>query len=100
MPQLAWRESGEKPGTARETRDHCFGVCEERGFLLHVPIDGRALPKRPAEMGVSHDYQLRPQRWAWTTNAATAATKNPVGKCRSLPTHPWKPVEPATARFP
>ena len=36
-PQLAGRESGKKSGPAKEGRDHCFGVCEERGF--------RALPK-------------------------------------------------------
>ena len=42
---LARRESGKKFGPAREARDHCFGVCEERGFLLCVLTDGRALPK-------------------------------------------------------
>ena len=31
-PQLAGRESGKKSGTAKEARDHCFGVHEERGF--------------------------------------------------------------------
>ena len=36
-PQLAGRESGKKSGAAEETRDHCFGVHEEKGF--------RALPK-------------------------------------------------------
>ena len=44
-PQLAWRESGNMSGPAREARDHCSGVCEERGFLLCVPTDGRAPPK-------------------------------------------------------
>ena len=38
VPQLAGRESGKKPGTAEEARDHCFRVHEERGF--------RAPPKR------------------------------------------------------
>ena len=55
-PQLARRESGKKSGPAREARDHCFGVCEERGF--------RAPPKRVPEMGVSLGYHLGPQRWA------------------------------------
>ena len=54
-PQLAGRESTKKSGAAEEARDHCFGVCEERGF--------RALPKRALETGASCDYQLRPQRW-------------------------------------
>ena len=31
-PQLAGRESGKKSGAAKEARDHCFGVREERGF--------------------------------------------------------------------
>ena len=31
-PQLPGRESGKKSGPAEEARDHCFGVCEERGF--------------------------------------------------------------------
>ena len=44
-PQLAKRESGIKSGPAREARDLCFGVCEERGFLPSVPTEGRALPK-------------------------------------------------------
>ena len=43
-PQLAGMEPGKKSGPAGEERDHCFGVCEERGFLFHVPTDGRALP--------------------------------------------------------
>ena len=33
VPQLARRESRKKSGTAEEARDHCFGVCEKRGFL-------------------------------------------------------------------
>ena len=45
VPQLAGREYGKKSGPAREARDHCLGVCEERGFLLHVPTDDRAPPK-------------------------------------------------------
>ena len=31
-PQLAGSESGKKPGPAEEARDHCFRMCEERGF--------------------------------------------------------------------
>ena len=64
MPQLARRESGKKSGPAEEARDHCFGVCKERGFLPCLPTEGREPPKRAPEMGVSHDYQLGPQRWA------------------------------------
>ena len=64
VPQLARRESGKKPGPAEESRDHCFGVREERGFLLHVPTEGGAPPKRAPETGMSHGYQLGPQRQA------------------------------------
>ena len=56
VPQLAGRESRKKSGTAKETRDHCLGVCEERGF--------RAPPKRAPEMGMSHGYQHGHQRRA------------------------------------
>ena len=93
-PQLAGRESGEKSGPAKEARDHGFEVHEERGFLLHVPTEGRALPKRAPEMGVSRGYQLGPQRRAWDANAAAAATKNPVCKHRSLSTPPWSLCSP------
>ena len=55
-PQLAGRESGKKSGPAREARDHCFLVREERGF--------RAPPKRAPEMGASCGYQHGPQRRA------------------------------------
>ena len=64
VPQLPGRESGKKSGPAEEARDHCFGVREERGFLHCVPTEGRALPKQAPERGVSHGYQLRPQRQA------------------------------------
>ena len=37
-PQLAGKESGKKSGSAEESRGNCFGVHEERGFLLCVPI--------------------------------------------------------------
>ena len=80
VPQLAGRESRKKSGTAKETRDHCLGVCEERGF--------RAPPKRAPEMGMSHGYQHRHERRAWDTKAAVAATKKPVCKHRSLATPP------------
>ena len=43
--QLARRESGKKSGPAKEARDHCFGVCEKRGFLPYVLTEVRALPK-------------------------------------------------------
>ena len=97
-PQLAGRESGKMSGAAREARNHCFGVRKERGFLLRVPTDGRALPKQAPEKGTSHSYLLGPQRRAQTTTAVAAATKNPVCKRRSLPTTPWESVRPATAR--
>ena len=64
VPQLARRESGKKSGAAEEARDHCFGVHKEREFVLHVPTEGRALPKQAPEMSTSHGYQLGPQRWA------------------------------------
>ena len=55
-------------------------MCKERGY--------RALPKWAPETGVSHSYQLRPQRRAWNANAATTATKKAVCKHRSLSTPP------------
>ena len=79
-PQLAGREFGKKSGSAEEARDHCFGVHEERGF--------RAPRKRAPEMGASRGYQHGPQRRAWDTKAAAAATKRPVCKHRSLSTPP------------
>ena len=48
-PQPARKESRKKSGPAKEARDHCFRVREERGF--------RALPKRAPEMGVSCGYR-------------------------------------------
>ena len=45
VPQLAGTEPTKKSGPAREARDLCFGVREERGFLPSVPTEGRALPK-------------------------------------------------------
>ena len=44
-PQLARRESGKMSGPAREARDLCFEVHEERVFLPSVLTEGRALPK-------------------------------------------------------
>ena len=59
-PQLVGRESRKKFGATEEARDFffplCFLVCEERG--LRAPLKGAP------EMGVSHDYQHGPQRWA------------------------------------
>ena len=63
-PQLAGTESGKRSGPAWEARDHCFGVREERGFLLHVPTEGRTPPKQAPEMGVSCSYHLGLQRQA------------------------------------
>ena len=77
--QLAWRESGEKFGLAKEAKDHCFEVHEERGFKAQI--------KRAPGKGTSCGYQRRPQRWAWNANVAAAATKNPVCKHRSLSTN-------------
>ena len=56
------RESGKKSGPAKEARDHFFGVHEERGFLSHEPTEGRAPLKRAPETGLSHSYQVGPQR--------------------------------------
>ena len=100
MPELDGRESRKKSGPAREAIDHCFGVHEERGFLLCVPTDGRAPPKRAPEMSASCGYHLGPQRREQTATIAIAATKNPVCKRRSLPTAPWEPVQHAIARVP
>ena len=55
-PQLAGRESRKNSGPAKEARDHCFSVREERGF--------RAPPKPAPEMGASCGYQRGPQRRA------------------------------------
>ena len=55
-------------------------MCKERGF--------RALPKQAPEIGASHSYQHSHQRWVWNDKAATAATKKPVCKYRSLSTPP------------
>ena len=63
-PQLAGRESGKRSGPARETRDHCFVVLKERGFLPRLPTEGREPPKRAPETGMSCGYELRPQRRA------------------------------------
>ena len=64
VPQIARRESGENSGPSAKARDLCFRVCEERGFLPSVPTEGRALPKRAPEMGMSCGYHLEPQRQA------------------------------------
>ena len=98
VPQLVKKGSGKKAGPAGEARDHCFRVHKERDFLLHVPTDGRALPKWTPEMGTSCSYHLGPQRWTWTATAAAAATKGPVCKHRSLSTPSWEPVKHTTAR--
>ena len=84
--QLAGREYRKKSGPAREARDHCLRVCKEGTFLIRVPTDDRGTPKWAPEMGMSCGYHLGPQRRAWTTTAATTATKDPVCKYRSLPT--------------
>ena len=64
VPQLVGRESGKTSGLTGDAREHCFRVLEERGFLLRVPTEDRTPPKQAPETGVSHGYQLRPQRWA------------------------------------
>ena len=83
-PQLAGRESGKSSGAAEQARNFflplCFLAREERGF--------RAPPKRDPKTGVSCSYQRGPQRWAWDTKAAAAATKKPVCEHRSLSTPP------------
>ena len=83
-PQLAGRESRRRSGPAEEARDFflplCFLVCEEKGF--------RAPLKGAPETGVSRSYQRRPQRRARDAKAATATTKKPVCKHRSIFTPP------------
>ena len=58
-PQLAGRESGEKPGAAEDTRDSflpvCFLVHEERG--LREPLKGA--PETGASRGYQHGSQRR-----------------------------------------
>ena len=99
-PQLAGREYGKKSGPAGKARDHCPRVCKESGFLLRVPTDDRTPPTRAPETGVSHSYHLGPLRWVQNTTTATAATKDPVCKCRSLLPPSQEPVQHATARVP
>ena len=55
-PQLAGSESGEKSGAAKEARDHCSGVREERG--LRAPLKGAP------ETGTNCSYQHGPPRRA------------------------------------
>ena len=100
VTQLAGRESRKKSGPAREARDHCFRVSEERGFLLRVPTGSRAPPKQAPETGVSCSYHLGPQRQTRTATTAATATKGPVCKHRSLPTPSREPVQHAIARIP
>ena len=78
------RESGKKPGPAREARDHYWGVCKERGgptigasFSVHSQAARHWL----------HKFQGQAQT---ATDAATA-TKSPVSKHTSLPTPSWNP---------
>ena len=56
VPQIAGRESRKNSGPAKEARDHFFWVHNESGFLLRVPTEGRAPPKRTPETGGSHGY--------------------------------------------
>ena len=99
VPQLAGRESRKESGPAGEARDHCFGVHEERGFLLCEPADSKALPKQAPEMGMSHSYHVGCQRRTQTATSAATAIKSPVCKHRSLPTHSQEPMQHATARL-
>ena len=84
VPQLARRKSRKNTGANEEAREFflplCFLVCKETG--LRVPLKGAP------ETGMSRGYQHRPQRQAWDTKAAAAATKKPVCKHRSLSTPP------------
>ena len=100
VQQLARRESGKKSGPAREARDHCFGVCKERGFLLCVCTDVRAQPKQSPEMVASHGYHLRHWRQARTATTVAADTEGPVCKCRSLHIPSREPVQHTTAWVP
>ena len=67
MPQL--RESGKKPGSARDARDHCCGVRKERGRPVigascSVCSDGRKLPTQAPGAGVSCGCYFGPQKQA------------------------------------
>ena len=81
VPKLTERESKKKSGTAKDSRDLCFRVHEERIF--------RTPRKRASETGMSRSYQRGHQRRAWNAKAAAAATKKPVCKHRSLSTPPF-----------
>ena len=91
------REARKKSGVAEEARDFFLALC----FLVREERELRAPFKGAPETGASRGYQRGPQRWAWDTKAAAAATKKPVCKHRSLSTPPLlEPVQPATARVP
>ena len=71
-------------GAAEEARNFFLPLC----FLVREERELRALLKGGPEMDVSCGYQHGPQRWAWGTKAAAAATNKPVCKHRSLSTRP------------
>ena len=71
-----------------------------RGAFCSVCPQMAESHKLASEVGASSGYHLGRQRWAWTATTTDAATKDPVCKCRSLPTPSWKPVQHATARVP
>ena len=92
-PQLAGRECGEKSGSAKEARDHCFGVCEERGFRaplneLHRWAQATAIRADSRDGHETQRLLLQPPR----------------SLCASTGHYPYLPfqelVQPATARVP
>ena len=92
-PQVVRRESGKKCGTAKEARDHCFGVCR-RGDSEHRL---NKLQRQARATAISLDARdghemlrllLQPPR------SLCAST----GHYPQLPS--WEPVQPATARVP
>ena len=100
-PQLAGRESRKKSGPAKETRDHCFRVCKERGFLSLVPTVGRAPPKRAPEKGASGAISTDTRDRHETLRLLPLPPRILCASTGHYPQVPsWEPVQPATARVP
>ena len=70
----------------------------KRLFLasLFPGVRGEGIKSTAPEMGTNPRSQHGPQRWAWDTKAAAAATKKPVCKHRSLSIPPL--LGPCAAR--
>ena len=97
------RESRKKPGPAREARDRCWGVHEERGgptigafFSMCSKAAGHCQHKLQG-WGI-YGCHLELQRQARTSVATVTVTNGPVSKCRSLPPPSWEPEQLTTAK--